>query len=379
MKNNNKGFSLVELIVVIAIMAILAAVAVVGFSLYIPKAQQASDRQTISDTIDAFTLYYYSNPDGVTSGYVVLGPDGAVKYDDFGAAAMEAAFGANWETAVKLQYADWEGVTSTATYKDTSYIGKEGELLGTVDTLTSALGDFIQGGSTTADIILNGGFGDYLEDNQIDMENGKAIGNAAVLYVAQETKEKQTQIQNGFSNGLSNLNVDINNSDAGMAVVLSLYDSIKAEGVGDAAALAAVYAYAEGYAQATGQANEFHANTKFENVTDVPSVLTQMGDCFNNLDRSEFVTYAGANGQGSKDLIGYIDMMGTVDDNKDLVSGNLNSETCFTDGKIESLLSGHAAMSTLSVTTTDGQVAVILTVDENGNVKTHVAPLNWDK
>jgi prepilin-type N-terminal cleavage/methylation domain-containing protein len=44
MKNNNKGFSLVELIVVIAIMAILAAVAVVGFSLYIPKAQQAADK-----------------------------------------------------------------------------------------------------------------------------------------------------------------------------------------------------------------------------------------------------------------------------------------------------------------------------------------------
>ena len=46
---NNKGFSLVELIVVIAIMAILAAVAVVGFSMYIPKAQKAADDQVISD------------------------------------------------------------------------------------------------------------------------------------------------------------------------------------------------------------------------------------------------------------------------------------------------------------------------------------------
>ena len=46
---NNKGFSLVELIVVIAIMAILAAVAVVGVSIYIPKAQRASDDQLIAD------------------------------------------------------------------------------------------------------------------------------------------------------------------------------------------------------------------------------------------------------------------------------------------------------------------------------------------
>lgn len=40
---DNKGFSLVELIVVIAIMAILAAVAVVSFSVYIQKAHDATD------------------------------------------------------------------------------------------------------------------------------------------------------------------------------------------------------------------------------------------------------------------------------------------------------------------------------------------------
>ncbi len=42
---NNKGFSLVELIVVIAIMAILAAVAVVSFNVYIQKAKDANDNE----------------------------------------------------------------------------------------------------------------------------------------------------------------------------------------------------------------------------------------------------------------------------------------------------------------------------------------------
>ena len=46
---NNKGFSLVELIVVIAIMAVLAAVAVIGLSIYIPKAQQAADDELLHD------------------------------------------------------------------------------------------------------------------------------------------------------------------------------------------------------------------------------------------------------------------------------------------------------------------------------------------
>lgn len=46
---NNKGFSLVELIVVIAIMAILAAVAVVSFSIYIEKAHESNDHQYMSN------------------------------------------------------------------------------------------------------------------------------------------------------------------------------------------------------------------------------------------------------------------------------------------------------------------------------------------
>ena len=49
MKTNNKGFSLVELIVVIAIMAILAAVAIPTFATFINKANVASDVSFIND------------------------------------------------------------------------------------------------------------------------------------------------------------------------------------------------------------------------------------------------------------------------------------------------------------------------------------------
>ena len=45
----NKGFSLVELIVVIAIMAILVGVAVPVYTSYITKAKQASDIQAIDN------------------------------------------------------------------------------------------------------------------------------------------------------------------------------------------------------------------------------------------------------------------------------------------------------------------------------------------
>ena len=49
MKTNNKGFSLVELIVVIAIMAILAAVAIPTFASFITKANVASDVDFINN------------------------------------------------------------------------------------------------------------------------------------------------------------------------------------------------------------------------------------------------------------------------------------------------------------------------------------------
>ena len=52
---NNKGFSLVELIVVIAIMAILAAVAVVSFNIYIQKAKEANDEEYRSN-VEYFAL-----------------------------------------------------------------------------------------------------------------------------------------------------------------------------------------------------------------------------------------------------------------------------------------------------------------------------------
>ena len=53
---SNKGFSLVELIVVIAIMAIIAAVAVPVYNTYITKADTAVINQSIDDAIYATKL-----------------------------------------------------------------------------------------------------------------------------------------------------------------------------------------------------------------------------------------------------------------------------------------------------------------------------------
>ena len=79
MKTNNKGFSLVELIVVIAIMAILAAVAIPTFAGFITKANVASDASFINDVEYVATVANAGeNPGKAVTVYVTLGTDGAV-------------------------------------------------------------------------------------------------------------------------------------------------------------------------------------------------------------------------------------------------------------------------------------------------------------
>jgi len=74
---NNKGFSLVELIVVIAIMAILAAVAIPTFAGFITKANESTDVGFMNDLEYAIELAHARETDtSIKSIEVTLGSDG---------------------------------------------------------------------------------------------------------------------------------------------------------------------------------------------------------------------------------------------------------------------------------------------------------------
>ena len=72
----NKGFSLVELIVVIAIMAILVGVAVPVYSSYIEKTQKAADQQLVDEIKHAMEIAYVADQ-FTGSATVVLTTNGA--------------------------------------------------------------------------------------------------------------------------------------------------------------------------------------------------------------------------------------------------------------------------------------------------------------
>lgn len=82
MKKNNKGFSLVELIVVIAIMAILAGIAIPTFAVFINNANEASDESYMNDIKYAIELAL-ADEAGTLEGYevrVTIDDDGKFTY-----------------------------------------------------------------------------------------------------------------------------------------------------------------------------------------------------------------------------------------------------------------------------------------------------------
>jgi len=392
-RHHAEGFTLVELIVVIAILAILGGVAVPAYSGYVTRANKGADQTLIGEVQHALALFYYSNPDAdLSTAWVKLNQEGtSAEAGPTGAAAMAAVFGENWQDAVGLKYADWSGESSTLSYKESSYYGHESELIGKVDGLTSALGNVIESNSGAGTGLIGGGFEEFLKTNHVDTSSGKAIGNAATLYVAKNMQGKEAEIKAAITAGL-NQNYNYASDVAG-----NIYKELQKTGIGSAASMAIVYAYAEGFAQSSNQADKFTPD--FSGVdaasseTAAAKALEALGTAFNNLAADadaveKFNIYKAE--QSDKDVQGFIDMMGTVHKNQDIISGNLNNPDCFTDGAVENMLKGHAAMGSMSVTnpdgtvstgltTGDGQVAVGLTVDDEGAVIPAVLPLNWNK
>ncbi len=149
---NNKGFSLVELIVVIAIMAILAAVAVIGVSIFVPKSQMQADRTMVSGIEKALVMAGYdgSYTEG-DAGYIVLSTSGVVNGEEIeeGSAldlVMDDAFGTDWRETLKLKYDDWgssgwlDGLTGEGAWviKESNFMtgNREDNLLNDVETMT---------------------------------------------------------------------------------------------------------------------------------------------------------------------------------------------------------------------------------------------------
>ncbi|MBQ3154581.1 MAG: prepilin-type N-terminal cleavage/methylation domain-containing protein, partial [Clostridia bacterium] len=117
----NKGFSLVELIVVIAIMAILVGVAVPVYTSYISKAQKNKDIQMVDEIKHAIEIKLIAENatscvGGVcvtTKGTSIIGCSAGDGSYELIMATLEETFGLDWDQ-MKLDYDGWAGGKTTA-------------------------------------------------------------------------------------------------------------------------------------------------------------------------------------------------------------------------------------------------------------------------
>lgn len=114
-KNDHKGFSLVELIIVIAIMAILVAVLAPQFLQYVSKSRNSTDAQNATAIATALQTYYTTNPT-TGSDTITVSSTGTTAGDWSTKALADAGITA---TSVKCKSTTpWTTYTITWTVKD---------------------------------------------------------------------------------------------------------------------------------------------------------------------------------------------------------------------------------------------------------------------
>lgn len=126
MKKLQKGFTLIELMIVVAIIAILAAVAAPKFGEQIKKSKNAKGIQIIGTWRSSNTLYYSDNDAYITNTAIAfVSGSGLTKYVDGGTIA-KTALGTNTAT-IQVGYASTptDKTTVTMTY---SYTNAEGSI-----------------------------------------------------------------------------------------------------------------------------------------------------------------------------------------------------------------------------------------------------------
>lgn len=77
-KNDNKGFSLVELIIVVAIMAILVGLLAPQYIKYVEKSRKSADASNLSEMVNAVQIYAADSESNLAAGTytITIGTNG---------------------------------------------------------------------------------------------------------------------------------------------------------------------------------------------------------------------------------------------------------------------------------------------------------------
>ena len=382
----NKGFSLVELIVVIAIMAILVGVAVPVYSSYVEKAQKASDIQMVDEIKHALQVYYASNPTDFEGGYVVLTTSGAHASTSLNQ-AMET-FGGNWASELSLSYQGWffdkslfsSMVSANGNYissvPESSYINGVGteSLLNDVQQASSKLAEFLAGATTLVgvsgkdalNVILGGdannNYLSVLDDYSGNDITAQVLADATVFGIAATLNDTESsKVIDKFSNGyyverFSSDRLNAEDSDV-LTDLAHTYAALEAfVGYVNANANANANVWIEGDVNKINEAfNALRTEMSGSNMTRKEAVV----DTFNKYGRQIYgasrqgILDAYKQGQGLVDGQAYIGIMQTVNGLSDSYKNSLGADGLFTSqglaNQVDSFVAAAGESADLSV------------------------------
>lgn len=371
----NKGFSLVELIVVIAIMAILVGVAVPVYSSYIEKANKSKDEQMVGEIVHALEIaatgdsWYKTVTPGSAVGAVVLTPTGASVTGNktLIEKALIDTFGTDYATKLALSYDGWN-----IQYQSSSFYKNETDLLEKVDTLTGILKDVISENPT----IVGEGFRKYLQGIGIDPDdpaNQEKVADAAVLYVASQTSQMSDDSQQKFITYINNLPTSGRTDAKGIAEdLVVIFDGSAVT------AAAALYATAEGYCryemsqgnnkpleildESTAKINqngEITGTNQIQAVVEVFKAFQSVQAEVLNRDgtvKEGYHFYDYFDSQAEANSKAYLDVLSTINGAQNEVVGSLGTDDCFTSQTVTDLFGAYS----------EGGVIIIVEIDETG-------------
>ena len=364
MKNNNKGFSLVELIVVIAIMAILAAVAVVGFSLYIPKAQQASDKQLIADIED---ILLYEGSAGTfeegESGYIVLSTNGVVNDIEADSAldiALKNAYGADYKTTLKLAYDGWVNDASILSWMVGTHDDGSGNAVvnNTYDELVNIGNSSFLTGNTTDELMTNV---ENLTTKLAGIVDGMDAAGKQAVYERFEDDNGNNALETVLqANGYSSVE-EVDTTTLSNLVVLAAAEEMKGvtsdtdtSGISSMAEYVSYYSMYTAYAANENSSQEYKdkyatLQTQIQQANDPVAIHTLLVNFKDNVTGSEDGSVAAdagwntyASNSYSNDVNAFADIMNAVA-NADVSDVDLQDANLFTQGSVNTVFNDYVA------------------------------------
>ena len=148
-KMNNKGFSLVELIVVIAIMAVLIGVLAPQFLKFVERGRKSTDVQNVGAIVTAIQTYaadpMVSTTEALSSGKVTLSTTATAVGTSNATGNSDKALAAAGINEIGLKSSKWPTASGNATSIDINFtVASDGSVTFTATTLATGY-DILKG------------------------------------------------------------------------------------------------------------------------------------------------------------------------------------------------------------------------------------------